>query len=378
MNLRPKDGIPISHGNKYQIDAEMVKIAEEIATIISQKSKQSTVKIPKVGVKGISIIHSQANMVKTTLPRVYDERKLPQIGSPELPFYIWDVQNFDGVFYDIDDDLGKESLKLLQPSLGAKKRTIGIDKLSYTTEAQPKMLKVVSEQYSSNTSSAASAGLDRTGSGQAFNGGNYSIIGWQGEPYIALNGKVDKLAKLIIEQGTAASEKKTLQVGETWNVGGGWAITVNAIDAKATPRQVWLTLSKDGIKKDDRVVSSGATSAMPIYTYVERSIAGETDVPLFVTYVDSVFAGATSDMVQLRYTWAVSTSVTQIKSSDTYGIFRDAIINQTAHSLSLKNSDTEITLSPNTIVNLMGKLKFIVADKLDVLRFYPLIYQVPY
>jgi len=56
-----------------------------------------------------------------------------------------------------------------------------------------------------------------------------------------------------------------------------------------------------GVKLDDRIVAEG-----DVYTYVEKSIAGESDVPLFVTYIDAVFSGATTDVVQLRYTWVVS------------------------------------------------------------------------
>ena len=33
MNLRPKDGKPISGGNEYQIDTEMTAIAEEVSNI---------------------------------------------------------------------------------------------------------------------------------------------------------------------------------------------------------------------------------------------------------------------------------------------------------------------------------------------------------
>jgi len=44
--------------------------------------------------------------------------------------------------------------------------------------------------------------------------------------------------------------------------------------------------------------------------HVEKNIAGEYDVPMFVTYIDSIFAGSTSDMAQLRYTWAISDNVT--------------------------------------------------------------------
>ncbi len=279
----------------------------------------------------------------------------------------WSAQSFAGFFYDLKDNLGAENLNAVAIDIAGKK--IIKEKLWYNTSAQAKMLKVVDEQYNNSGSEAQAAGLDRVGTGFT-NNGEYYIIGWQAEKYVALNGKVDKLAKLLIEQGTAASEKKTLQVGETWDVGGGWTLTANSIDAKATPRQVWLTLSKDGVKKDDKVVSSGATNAKPIYTYVEKSIAGETDVPLFVTYVDSVFAGATSDMVQLRFTWAIATSVTQVKSSDTYGIFKDASIDQAAKTLSLKNTDTDVSLTKDSTQDLMGNMKFQVADS-DTLRFYP-------
>lgn len=61
--------------------------------------------------------------------------------------------------------------------------------------------------------------------------GNYYIIGWQGEKYVAINGKIDKLSKLIIEHGTSQGHEINLVVGESWDIGDGWIITANAIDA---------------------------------------------------------------------------------------------------------------------------------------------------
>ncbi|MDJ1423710.1 MAG: S-layer protein domain-containing protein [Candidatus Methanoperedens sp.] len=282
----------------------------------------------------------------------------------------WNPQSFAGFYYDLKDNLGKENLNI--QSIDITNRKIGKNNLTYSTTAEAKTLKVVSEQYNNSASEAAAAGLQRTGSGQAFQDGKYYIIGWQAERYVAVNSKVDKLSKLLLEHGTAAADKKTLTVGETWDLGGGWTLTANSIDARATPRQVWLTLSKDGVKKDDAVISSGTTTAKPIYTYVEKSLAGETDVPMFVTYVDSVFAGATTDMVQFRYTWVISSDVTQIRSADTYGVFKDASVNTVTRTLSLKNTDTEISLTRDSTVDLMGNLKFKVADSND-LRFYPMV-----
>jgi hypothetical protein len=90
--------------------------------------------------------------------------------------------------------------------------------------------------------------------------------------------------------------------------------------------------------------------------------------------VDSVFAGATSDMVQLRYTWAVSTDVTQVKSSDLIGVFKVTDEGTgTDHTIKLWNDDSSVNLLANTIVNLAGEMNFKVADNASALRFYPFV-----
>jgi len=85
-----------------------------------------------------------------------------------------------------------------------------------------------------------------------------------------------------------------------------------------------------------------------------------------------VFVDATIAMVHLRYTWLISSTVTEIKSSDTYGVFADASV--FGKTISLQNN-TKINLSPNSMLTLIGNLKFAVADRDDVLRFQPVIYR---
>ena len=280
----------------------------------------------------------------------------------------WDNSSFAGFFYDIDDNLGTEILSVNQTS-----RTIAENDLVYTTSGQSKQLKVVEAKYT-NATGAIADGLEGFGDGKMATGaGNYTIIGWMAEKYVSIKNKPNKLSKLLVEQGTSSAEKKTLTVGETWEIGGGYTLTANSIDAKASPRQVWLTLNKDGVKKDDKVVTSGGTSSDPIYTYVEKSNCGETDVPILVTYVDSVFAGATTDMVQFRYTWLISPSCTEVKSSDVFGSMK---VTSTTTPLTLKNSDSTMTLSQDSTVDIMGNMKFKVADS-TTLRYYPFVeYQI--
>ncbi|MCZ7362125.1 MAG: S-layer protein domain-containing protein, partial [Candidatus Methanoperedens sp.] len=283
-------------------------------------------------------------------------------GSP-LPF-TWNSTNLAG--FNIDG-IGTENLTVLQTDLKSIQRIINFNNLTYSTTALPRKLNVVTALNLTDYITMINKGLERAYPGQAFENGQYHVVNWGGQKYIALNGKVDKLAKLVMEQGL--TEKKSLRMGETWDIGGGWGLTANSIDARASPRQVWLTLSKDGVKKDDKVLSSGSPDARPIYTYVEKSIGGETDVPLFVTYVDSIFAGTTSDIVELRYTWALSASVTTINPYIAYGIFRYEAV--TGRTLSLRNSNASMTLAPNATVDLIGHIKFKVIDNSTYLKFYP-------
>ncbi|MCZ7382245.1 MAG: S-layer protein domain-containing protein [Candidatus Methanoperedens sp.] len=283
-------------------------------------------------------------------------------GAPDRP--VWTPQSFPGFYYDIDDNLGQEQLSILS----INDRTIPKDNLVYSTQADEKILGVVDKGFTdtgvSAAQNAANAGLEKFGAGDmAVDPGFFSVVGWQGDSYVGIKNKPYKLAKLLIDQSDAVSEKKSLAVGETWDdIGGGWTLTAQSIDAKATPRQVWLVLSKDGVKKDDKIIAQGQ-----VYTYVEKNIGGETDVPLFVTYVDSVFAGATSDMVQLRFTWAVDTSITEIKGGDKFGIFE---VITTSPIIQLNNTKNAITLNKASTVDLIGNIKFTVADSDDV-RIYP-------
>jgi hypothetical protein len=73
-------------------------------------------------------------------------------------------------------------------------------------------------------------------------------------------------------------------------------------------------------------------------------------------------------MVQLKYTWVIDNSVTEIKNGDTYGKFK---VDGTDPIIQLKN-DVPITLNKAETIDLMGEFKFQVADS-DELRIYPLV-----
>ncbi len=93
----------------------------------------------------------------------------------------------------------------------------------------------------------------------------------------------------IVEARTDTSSNlgsKKLAVGESWDMGNGWVLTAQSIDART--RSVWLELSRDGSKVDDKIVNVGQ-----VYSWNN----------IFSTKISGVYAGATSDTVSLTDTY---------------------------------------------------------------------------
>jgi S-layer protein (TIGR01567 family) len=120
---------------------------------------------------------------------------------------------------------------------------------------------------------------------------------------VAVNGNPRILSKLILEQ--TANERQTLALGGIWVLGGGYSLVAQQIDLEGD--KVWLSLQRNGKELDSAVVELGG-----VYTRVAKRIAGETDVPMFVTYVDAIFRGTETNMVRLCHTWLISDDVETI------------------------------------------------------------------
>ncbi|RZB31036.1 MAG: hypothetical protein AEth_00990 [Candidatus Argoarchaeum ethanivorans] len=168
--------------------------------------------------------------------------------NESAPVFSWDANDFAGFWYDLKKNMKSETLEITDAGViaGLGDRTIDEDELTYTAERKLKEYKV-----SSSGNGNVTDGLDSTGT-SVTDGTHYAVVGWQAEKYIALNGNAKKLVKQVLEQGS--TDTKTLTIGETWDIGDGWTLMAQSIDAKASPRQAWLVLSKDGVKLDDKVI----------------------------------------------------------------------------------------------------------------------------
>jgi S-layer protein (TIGR01567 family) len=187
-------------------------------------------------------------------------------------------------------------------------------------------------------------------------GGYYAKVGWFGRGYVALKGKANKMAKLILEQ--SETESKTLLVGETWDMGDGYTLKLNSIDT-AFPRQANVILNKSGKQLDDKVKEN-----FTVYTYVSPSFSQESDVPMFVTYFDNI----STNSVRLKYTWLISDNVLEPHTSD---IFENLeVMTSSDREINMTNKDKTITLYPGSTINIADGLRLKVNDTPD-LQYYP-------
>ncbi|HEY9753739.1 MAG TPA: PA14 domain-containing protein, partial [Oculatellaceae cyanobacterium] len=300
-------------GNVIELDSLVSGLEKGRLLIISGKRKTALVTSKAAGLELIS-----EDGEKKTLLRPDDVLQVlepPVKGEDKVLWRLIDRDGFKGSVTAPDGSI------LLEPAAPQGQAISEVAVLEGIFEnALPKMLKVVEEAFKGDASKATAKGLKETGAGEAFEGGYYQVVGWNDESYVTLGRKLNKLVKPVLEQN--ANEERTVNEGEVWSMDGGWELAVQKIimatgsdrttDSKI---KVQLALIKDGIKKDEKEVPEGN-----VYTYVEKSIAGETDVPLFVTFIDTIFSEAVLKAVSFKYTWAVGTNITLINIGNKFAL----------------------------------------------------------
>ena len=254
---------------------------------------------------------------------------------------IWDAANFALFWYDPDSDLATETLTIDASTLAGPDtdRTIDEDCLTYQTS--PVYLEYELHENEGLTVDG------HTG---------YHLEGWTGDAHVAINNKAHKLCKLLVE--FEDDEKKTLDVGEAWGLGGGFALEAKLIDITGT--KVWFSLSKDGEEIDSGVISTGE-----VYTYT-ADIGGESDVPVFSCYVDGIFKE--HDIVQIKYVFLIDNEVLDINTGKTYGAME---VKTASSSHVILRNDYPLDLDRDSEEHIMGRMYFKTADNDTALRFHP-------
>ncbi|AKB75616.1 hypothetical protein MSLAZ_2355 [Methanosarcina lacustris Z-7289] len=270
-----------------------------------------------------------------TTPETYDIRGTVVSGTQSNT---WTADNFAGFFYDLNKNVGTETLNVS----GVSGRTIPESGLKYSTT-------IKSVDYKAS---------------DVFNG-TYPVLGFFAQKYVPLKSNdASKLAKLVLDTDT----KYTLRTGEKLDLGEGYTLEAKQVDVDG--KKVWLEFDKDGQFVDDDIISTD--SGDHIWTCKLDNVQDEDDVPVLKVHVNQVFQGAVDSIAQIDGLWLIDYSnAIKIDTSNEFGKLDDVSINGPTISISNKNT---FSLTRDSDQEIGQGMYFKVADS-DALRYYPYIQQ---
>ena len=263
-------------------------------------------------------------------------------GANQSLDYTWTALSYSGFYYDLDTGEGSETMTVHLDS--RSDRSIDRGDLEYETTPI-----ITDFEYR--------------------NWGKYQVIGFMAEKYFA--GYLDTtrfadeisvmsdgiLAKVLLDE----SDKRSLYAGSSLTLEQGYALNIVEVDVNGN--NVYVTLSKDGSQVDETIVRDNGT-----YVY-EADLGDSDDVPIIAVHFGNVFLGTEASAVFVDAIFQISDEYISVDSGDSYGVMEVQTVSD--EKITMENDDP-ISLNRGKVTNIMGKLKFIVADD-STLRFAPFV-----
>lgn len=259
------------------------------------------------------------------------------IDPSETSEFTWNPYNFEGFYYDIDDDVGTENMTM-RISGGSK---IEEGDLEYSTKSQP-----VKFEFS--------------------DWGKYDVIGFMADKYFAgYNDETEFTDEAsIIGEGqlrrvlTDSDDSRTIASGSVLSLEEGYELRIKQVDLNGN--KVYLALAKDGDEVDSKVVtpSNDPTDGSSNYLY-KIDMGGEKDVPLISAHVESVFRSTESDLATVDAIFQISDSPESVEEGEMHGKMKVDSLDYDGITLT---NDGTISLSRGKDVDIMDNLRIQVAD----------------
>jgi S-layer protein (TIGR01567 family) len=256
----------------------------------------------------------------------------------------WTPMNFEGFYYNLDDDVGTEDLSITRSGT-----TVSNGNLIYTTKPQ-----AVNYKYS--------------------NFGTFNVIGFMADTYFAgyigcptcitkqdistIN--YQQLHKVLIDDDT----QRVIYTGSTLTLNDGYVVKIKDVSIGAGSASVWLSLLKDGNEIYSDVKNDGE-----IFTYAPSKVGAINDLPIIALRIDKIFRGTEATAAFAKGVFQISENYTSVKQGDNFGIMKVSEVSSNQIQMSNPSS---FTLSSASTLDVMGNIKFKVANS-DEVRFYPFI-----
>jgi S-layer protein (TIGR01567 family) len=251
--------------------------------------------------------------------------------------FTWTPYNFEGFYYDIDDDAGTETLEATIS--GGNK--INERDLIYTTRPQPVKFK--------------------------FNEwGKYDVMGFMGDKYFAgySNENIFANEAKVINEGQLrrilldSDDSQTIASGSAISLQEGYELRIGQVGPYGN--KVNLSLAKDGVELDSKVVTPSGEAKDRVSNYIyDVNMGSEKDVPMIAAHVQSIFTSTKLSLVTVDAVFQVSDSPVLVEEGDGYGIMKVESVG--SDGIAMQNNGT-ISLVRGDTIDIMGNLRLDVAD----------------
>ena len=274
------------------------------------------------------------------------ERSGPQevrgtvINPSEEDEFTWTVYNFEGFYYDIDDDVGTEVLTA--KITGGNK----IEEGDLLYSSSPSSVDFEFESW-----------------------GEYDVIGFMADKYFAgFNNKTEftdevsainegQLRKILIDN----DDSKTIASGSVLSLEEGYELRIKQVDLNGN--KVYLSLARDGEEVDSKVVTPSSDPGDKASNYMYKvDIGSEKDVPIITAHVESVFRSTESDLATVDGIFQVSDSPESVEEGEIHGRMKVETLGD--DGITMEN-DGSVSLGRDKVIEIMENLKFRIADSDD-------------
>ncbi len=271
---------------------------------------------------------------------------------------------FTGFYYDIDDDLGTESLilNIKGDSLGGDYRSPGI---VYDSFAKSKPFEF--EDW-----------------------GSYNVIGFLAEKYFAGYINADDKNDILFEESKDENvfddeqllevlidddTERTVSSGIPLKLKNGYDVIIKSIDVEGN--KVYLDLVKNGATIDSKIItpsSEGAAMADKTY-YYKADVGGTKGLVVVAIHFKNAFRSPEYNLATIDGVFQLSDEGRSVKRDMKYGVMRVSEIDPSLMRIKMDNKDNSIKLIRNKDAVLMEGLRIRVADPPEIkdaepLRFY--------
>lgn len=249
--------------------------------------------------------------------------------------FTWTPYNFEGFYYDIDDDVGTERLT-------AKFTGSSIDDGDLTYETIPQAVKFNFEGW-----------------------GKYDVVGFMADKYFAgyNNATVFTDEFSSINEGqlrkvlTDSDAEQTLTTGSVLPLQEGYELRIKEVDINGN--KVWIAIARDGKEVDSLVVSPSADQTRASTFTYKTTVGSQKNVPIVAAHINNVFRGTEADLATIDGLFQISDTAESVDAGETFNKMKiDSVSDQGITA----SNDGAISLGRGRNIDIMGNIRFQVAD----------------